>query len=155
MPSGALTGFPQTFTGALTLVLPVPTMVLLPEPLPTTTLGSSLSPCLSLPYPGRAFDTTAFCLVARCLGVAAFEVPTCGTAMFAGTAGAACCCWPLPTSGRLFTSGRSAALAATLPATSRPPMIAPTPAARLVQSFTWLLLLRLADRTLDGTAMGT
>src|SRR6266536_3131966 len=49
MPSGALIGLPQTFTGALTLVLPVPTMVLLPEPLPTTTLESSLPPCLSLP----------------------------------------------------------------------------------------------------------
>src|SRR6266498_1251319 len=49
MPSGALIGLPQTFTSALTLVLPVPTMVLLPEPLPTTTLESSLPPCLSLP----------------------------------------------------------------------------------------------------------
>jgi hypothetical protein len=109
---------PQTFTGALTLVLPVPTMVLLPEALPITTLGSSpTSPCRPPLYPGRApLDTTAFCLFASCLGVAAFELPICGTAMWAGTAGAACGC-PLPTSGRLLTSGRSAALAATLPAT--------------------------------------
>src|SRR6266498_3852106 len=49
----------------------------------------------------------------------------------------------LGTSGRLLTSGRSAALAATLPATSRAPMIAPMPAARLVQIFTLLLLLRV------------
>src|SRR6266487_4513699 len=142
MPIASLTGLPQSFTGALVLVLPVPSMVLMPEALPITTLGSSpLSPCLSPLYPECAsFDTRTFWAVASCLGLA-FELPICGVAACSGTA-AACCC-PLPTSGRLLTSGRSAALAATLPATSRPPMIAPTLAARLVQIFTLLLLLRV------------
>src|SRR6266511_2686291 len=138
MPIASLTGLPQSFTGALVLVLPI------------TTLGSSpLSPCLSPLYPECAsFDTRTFWAVASCLGLA-FELPICGVAACSGTA-AACCC-PLPTSGRLLTSGRSAALASTLPATSRAPMIAPMPAARLVQIFTLLVLLD----TRSGSRLGT